>query len=333
MSEFLRIIILRLSSESIFTTLISMSVSWKNKHVLVTGGTGFLGSVFVERLLDMGASVRVPVRAENFRSLSKKRAKIEWVEGDMRETAYCEKLLTGIDHVFHMASHRRNIEFHREHCSDVMNGNVEMSLALIHAMKAHKKVGVTFFSSANVPPTIDVIAMAQEENLDGYVIGKALSEAMWLAAARQIGFPLLIVRPVGAYGPRDTFSKDGNVIPSLMLRARDSKDILSVWGSGQQKRVFLYVDDLVSAVFTLLDSDVTGIQYIAPPDMVTIAELAEQIRAIVNPSVKVEFDTGKPEGVRSVAVLPMHAALESFAWTPLAEGLKKTYEGWVVKGK
>ncbi|MBP9773604.1 MAG: NAD(P)-dependent oxidoreductase [Candidatus Peribacteraceae bacterium] len=310
-----------------------MTRSWKNKRVVVTGATGFVGSVLVEHLLSLGASVRAPIRSDNYRALSKKRSEIEWVEGDLREAEYCSQLLEGVDHIFHLASHRRNIDFHRKHCSDVMNGNIEMSLALIHAMKSHKKTSVTFFSSANVPPAIDVIAVAQEQQLDGYILGKAVSETLWLASSHQLGFPLLIVRPVGVYGPRDTFSKDANVIPSLMVKARDSKDVLQVWGSGMQKRVFLYVDDLVQAVFTLIDSDVHGIQYIAPTGMVTIAELAEQIRQIVNPALTVQFDTTQPEGSRSIAVLPMHPALESLQWTTLVDGLQKTYDGWVTKGK
>lgn len=310
-----------------------MTTIWKNKRVVITGATGFVGSVLVERLLALGAKVRAPIRSDNYRALSKKRSEIEWLEGDLRDSEYCNQLLEDVDHIFHLASHRRNIDFHRKYCSDVMNGNIEMSLALIHAMKTHKKIRVTFFSSANVPPAIDVIAVAQEQQLDGYILGKTVAETLWLASAHQLGFPLLIVRPVGVYGPRDTFTKDGNVIPSLMVKARDSKDVLQVWGSGMQKRVFLYVDDLVNAVLTLIDSDVHGIQYIAPTDMVTVADLAEQIRTIINPSLTIQFDTTQPEGSRSIAMLPMHSALESLAWTPLAEGLQKTYDGWLSKGK
>ena len=72
------------------------------------------------------------------------------------------------------------------------------------------------------------------------------------------------------------------------------------------------------------ESDVHGIRYIAPTSMVTIAELAEQIRQIVNPSLTLQFDTTQPEGSRSIAVLPMHATLESLQWTPLADGLRET---------
>lgn len=308
-------------------------IDWKDKRVLVTGGTGFIGSILVEALLHYGAKVRVPVRAANYRALSKLRSKIDWVEGDLRSAEYCTQIVTGMDHVFHLASHRRNVEFHQKHCADVLAGNVEMTLALTHALREYKGAGVTFFSTANVPPEIDVISLAQQKSVDGYVIGKALAEAFWLTAARQYGFPLLIVRPVGVYGERDTFSEDGNVIPSLMVKAEAAGKELPVWGTGKQERVFLYASDLVNAVLTLLEHGAQGIQYVLPPDIVTVKEVATMIRDLINPKLTLRFDIDRPEGKRSNAVLPMHPSLKDFPWTPLSEGLRRTYEGWKHKGK
>jgi nucleoside-diphosphate-sugar epimerase len=310
-----------------------MPIRWKNRRVLITGGTGFIGSHLAEEMLARGAEVRIPIRSQNYRALSARRAEIEWMEGDLRDPVYCESLVQGIDHMFHLASHRRNSDFHRDYCADVASGNVEMSLALIRALRDHPKTAVTFFSSANVPPEIDIIKIATEEATDGFVLGKAMAETLWLAASRQHGFPLLIVRPVGAYGERDTFSKDANMIPSLMYKAERAKATLDVWGSGSQERVFLYAPDLVRAVLTLLDSGATGIQYVLPPEPHTVKDVAGIIVAIVNAKLKLSFDKEKPEGKRSMATLPLHPSLNNFAWTPLEQGLELTFRGWKDKGK
>jgi nucleoside-diphosphate-sugar epimerase len=294
----------------------------------VTGGTGFIGSFLVEHLLDMGARVRVPLRAQSYRALSGRRAEVEWLEGDLRDSEYCLKLVEGVDYVFHLAANRRNVEYHQKRCSDVAQENVRMTLALLAALKERDPVPVTFFSTANVPPTIDTIAISQQEVVDGYVLGKALCETLWFAASHQRSFPLLIVRPVGAYGPRDTFSEEGNVIPAFMVKARDNEKELEVWGNGDQERAFLYVEDLIAAIFKLIDAGAQHIQYITAPDVMTVRELAEKIRDLVRPGLAIRYDPSKPIGGRRVPLVEPHKALQGFKWTPFHEGLKRTYESW-----
>lgn len=304
-------------------------MNWKDKTVLVTGGTGFIGSFVVEHLLDHGADVRIPVRSANYRALSQRRAEIDWVEGDLRDSEYCRQLVEGVDAVFHMASYRRNVKFHQDRCGDVARENVRMTSALIDALKdAEMAVPVLFFSTANVPPTVDTLALAQQEKVDGYVLGKALSEALWFAASRQQKFPVLIVRPVGVYGPRDTFAEDGNVIPALMVKARAAKKDLEVWGTGEEERAFLYVEDVVKAVFTLLDAGATGIQYITNGEVVTIRELAEHIRDLVNPGLPIRLDPSRPLGPRSLPLSDLHDSLRHISWKPFSEGLRLTFESW-----
>jgi nucleoside-diphosphate-sugar epimerase len=302
--------------------------TWKNRQVLVTGGTGFIGSFVVDRLLEQGAKVRVPLRSQNYRSLNERRAEIEWLEGDLRDSEYCSQLVDGIDEVFHLASCRRNVEYHEKRASDVLNENVRMTLALIEALKDHASVPVTFFSTANIPPAMDMVALSQQAKVDGYVLGKAICETLWFTASHQRDFPLLVVRPVGVYGPRDTFSEEGNVIPALMVKARDAKDRLDVWGDGTQERAFLYVEDLVEAIFRLIDAGADHIQYVSSGKIVTIKELSEAVCSLVRPGLPIHYDPRKVIGNRVLPLLPSHAALADMQWTPLAEGMKRALAWW-----
>ncbi len=306
-----------------------MASVWADRRVLVTGGTGFIGSFLVEWLLDQGATVRVPLRAQNYRALSSRRAEVDWLEGDLRESAYCTQLVAGVHHVFHLAGCRRNTEYHLKKPSDVANENVRMTLALLEALKeVPAPVPVTFLSTANVPPAIDTVELSQKEKVDGYVLGKALCETLWHIAGHQRGFPVLVVRAVGSYGPRDTFNEEANLIPALMLQARDKKEAMTVWGDGSQERAFLYVEDLIGAMVKLAEAKITGIQYVTTNNVVTVKELAELVRDTVRPGLPIQFNPQKDVAQRAIPQLPMHPLLADFEWTPLAEGLKRTNAWW-----
>ncbi len=293
---------------------------WLHRRIALTGGTSLIGSFLVEKLISLGATVRVASRDENRGFPDPPKDKIEWRVGDVADEQFCEKLLEDCDELIHAASFRKNVAYHSEHRDEVIQANEAMTSALIGVLKK-KPLPVTFFSTA-------MVGMVEhpQQSEDGYIAGKAQCEQLWERASHDIGFPLLTVRPVNAYGPRDTFTADSNVIPALIARAMQAKDSLTVWGSGTQIRSFVYAPDVAEAVIRLLEDHATGIAYVSPPDRIDIRRLATLIRDLVHSDLTLTFDTSKPEGPSFVADLPLHHALTNFPWTGIEEGLKETVE-------
>jgi len=310
-------------------------MEWNKSKVLVTGGTGFVGSHLVEALLKCGAHVRVCMHTEKKRWLEPLSDAIEWMQGDLLRSSFCRRLVHNCDRIFHLASHHHNVQSHRDRPEEFLTVNLQMSLSLIGALRQEKALPVTFFSTANVPHDVSLLSRSQTEERDGYAIGKALSETEWVKASGQMHFPLLILRPVHLYGPRDRFSKESTVIPSLIVKAKESSDSLRVWGSGKQERAFIFVEDVPRLVLKLIDAGAEGIEYLQPPDSTSIASLAEQIRDLVRPGLPLSFDRSKPEGALHLSPHPLHPSLKDFSWTSLEEGLKKTVEWYETscKGK
>lgn len=282
-----------------------MTKQWSGKTVVVTGGTSLLGSCVTEKLSSLGARVRIASRTQ----------------GDVRDAHVCAELLEGADALFHLASQRRNVAYHLEHRKHIFDSNVAMTESLISALGNRKSLPVVFFSTALVstfPPGTDPSAVP-----DGYLAAKITCEELWKKATND----LLLIRPVSAYGPRDRFGADANVIPSLMRRCAEAKDELNVWGSGKQKRTFVFAPDVAEATLQLMAASARGVQHLCPPECVSIGELAAVIRDLVRPGLPIRFDRTKPEGP-DLCDLPVPQALQSFPWTDLHEGLKRTLQWW-----
>lgn len=302
----------------------------QGKHVLVTGGTGIVGRCLIEELCLRGAKVCASQRKDKSGSAPTfLHQNVTWIEGDLHDDTFCKKLTQGMEMVFHLASSRKNVAEHRKEPELFIQENVAMSLALTEAIKVTLTVEkIIFVSTANIPPDFSLAILLSGEDLDGYVVGKAAAELLWQDLALERELSLLIPRPVGIYGQYDRFAEESNAIPSLIYKAHTNKEELKLWGDGMQRRSFVTVNDLIAALFHLLENGVTGIQYIAPPEVVSLKKLAEMIRDIVNPALPIVCDISKPTGQKVFPEFPLHPLLRDFPWTPLKVGLKETYEAW-----
>lgn len=286
--------------------------------IVVTGGAGFIGSFLVEMLLKNGKKIRVPY-LHNKRTLEN-RKDIEWRQGDLEDRVFCRELMNGATQLYHLAACRRNIAFHLQERDTVIRKNTAIDKALIDACGAGTRV--ILMSTALLATMDDDLSSA-----DGYIASKAQGEELWHQASVQKGLPLLIVRASHTYGPRDRFLEHATIIPSLIHRAMQSTDTLTVWGTGKRKLQLLYVEDLALAI-TLFDPHAEGLEYIAPPLQCSVGEVAKEICTLVNPALKIVFDPSHPEGDTLPIVRTMHPGLIAMEWTPLHTGLERTVAWW-----
>ena len=226
---------------------------------------------------------------------------------------------------------------------------------MIHGTVVHSayEVGVTkllYLGSSCIYPRHATQPITEDQLLTGpleqtnewYAIAKIAGIKLCQAYRRQYGCDFISAMPTNLYGPGDNFDlTSSHVIPALMRKFHDAKlaaaagtapNEVTVWGTGSAYREFLHVDDLADACLHLMDhySDDSHINVGTGVDL-SIKELAETIREVVNPSAHLVWDTSKPDG--TPRKLLDVTRLRALGWEPsitLRDGLASTYQ-WFVE--
>ena len=311
---------------------------WRGKRVVVTGGSGFIGSHLVERVLPLCGSVVVPTRqAGDIRHLRAVARDVELARGDLRDPQAARAALRRADMVLALAAVVGGIEYNSTHHASIFRDNLSVSLATLEAARQMSVGRVLVVSSACVYPRFCKIPTPESEGFagtpeptnEGYGWAKRMEEYMARAYAAEFGMSIAVARPYNAYGPRDNFDPaSSHIIPALVRKAFDpASDILEVWGSGKQSRSFLYVSDFVDGLLRICeraaDAEPTNV---GADEETTIAETARLITDIAGTSKRLVFNTARPEGQprRHCDTTRLEKVFGFRARVPLADGLRTT---------
>jgi len=273
------------------------------RRILVTGGSGFIGSALVKALVGSGESVRV--LDDNSRGAMRRlRAvehDIEFVNGDIRDLAAVDAAMRGIDEVHHLAFVNGTATFYS--APDlVLDVGVKGIVNVIDACRHHGVGRLILASSSEVyqsPPSVPTdervpLSIPDPHNPRlSYGAGKIISELMAINHGRKHFERVLIFRPHNVYGPDMGFD---HVIPQFAVRLKRAATAQAsgavpfpIQGSGAETRSFCHIDDLVAGVLVMREKgEHLGIYHIGTAEEVTIADLAHRIARAAGREIALE---------------------------------------------
>lgn len=234
-----------------------MKLFYKNKNVLVTGGTGLIGTQLVNKLVKLKSRVIVASLDKNI-ELPKG---VEFIRSDLRFFENCLKLTKKIDYVFHLAGIKGSPEMAKKKPYQFMTPMLMFNANMLEASRINKVKRFLYTSSIGVynPKKImkeDDLWKTFPSRNDWYAgwtkrIGELNVQACQLFTKKMI---TIIVRPANVFGPYDNFdTKSAMVIPSLINKFINSKTgAVEVWGDGSNIRDFIFSSEVARAMLLIM---------------------------------------------------------------------------------
>jgi GDP-L-fucose synthase len=298
------------------------------KSVLITGGTGFLGTHVAKQLEDAGARVS-PVGRQDY---------------DLRRRDETERMLRDLrpDAVIHLAAVVGGIGANKASPGRFFYENAVMGVELLEACRIANVAKVVIAGTVCAYPKFAPVPFREDDLWDGYPeetnAPYGLAKKMLLVQAQayrdQYGTNAICLFPVNLYGPGDNFDVEtGHVIPGMIRKFVEAGEsglhTVALWGDGTPTREFLYVRDAARAFRLALESyDGAEPVNLGSGDEISIHDLAEQVRQATGFAGAIEWDVSRPNG-QPRRRLETSRARERFGFmaeTTFGQGLRETIQ-------
>lgn len=277
---------------------------FSGKRVLVTGGSGFVGTHFVQALLELNAQICVPIHR---RPMIIADPRIETIPADLTRIDDCLRVCDGVDYVIHAAGAVAAAGVTATNPMAAITANLVLTTQMLQAAwDANVKRFLVFGSSTGYPVTTHPVTEDEmwsgptHASYFGYGWMRRYLERISEFVASKTKMGIALVRPTAVYGRHDNFDpRTSHVIPALIRRAVAKETPFEVWGTGNEIRDFLHVTDLVRGSLLLLEKhavcDPVNIGY---GKTVKIADVVAAIlRAAHHEDAQVKFDASKPTAI------------------------------------
>jgi len=315
----------------------SMDLSFlKDKRVLITGGTGFIGRGFVEALLNSGTKIRITIHEQ----LSPfDRDRVESVYADLTIPEDCITACSGMDIVIHAAGGVGNAGNIRSNLVASLADNLVMTVRMLEAASERCGKILIFSSGTTGYPPYDY--PVREEDMwtappapvyFGYGWMRRYFELFGEYVGSVSPLEVMVCRPTAVYGRHD---RSGHIVPALVHRSLSGENPLVVWGSGKEERDFLHVSDLVRGCLLLLRQNTAiGPINIGYGKTTTVADVARIVmEAAGRPETDIVFDETKPTTI-PVRAVDCSKAGELLGFAPsidLVDGIRDLVDWYRTK--
>ncbi len=318
---------------------------WSARKVIVTGGSGFLGSFLVEKLRQRGATQIIVPTIETY-DLTQKQA-IQHLFDDnglFRPTQVSTPEDRGASQtiVIHLAALVGGIEANRARPAEFFYDNLMMGVQLMHESWLRGVEKFVAIGTICAYPKVTPLPFKEEYLWEGYPeetnAPYGLAKKMLLVQAQayrqQYGFNAIYLLPVNLYGPRDNFDPTtSHVIPALIRKFIEAKDMnqdqVVVWGDGSPTREFLYVEDAAEGILLAAEryNDSQPVNLGSGME-ISIKDLAELIAGLTGFKGSLVWDKTKPNGQprRSLDTSRAKQFFGFQAQMSFEEGLRQTIE-------
>lgn len=267
----------------------------KQSKILITGSGGMVGSSVVRMLTKLGYTNLLAPRKS---------------ELDLRDTSEVKNYFETHqpEYVFLIAAKVGGIHANMTYRADFIFDNLMMQSNVINLCKELNVKKILFVSSGCIYPKhaqnpIDEQSMLTgllEPSNEHYSIAKIAGIKMCEAYQLQYGLDYAVVIPNNIYGPGDNYHPENSHVMAALIRKFDhaikNNTDVEIWGSGNQMREFIYVDDVARACIHLMNDDFTGAYNCSSEVEITIKDLANLIAETLGFNGKINYNIDKPEG-------------------------------------
>jgi GDP-L-fucose synthase len=310
-----------------------------NSKIYVAGHRGLAGSALVRRL-----------RAKGYRNIvTRAHAELDLIDAAAVKRFFAEERP---EVVFLAAGKVGGILANNTYPAEFIYQNLAIEANVIDAAYRNGVRDLLFLGSSCIYPRDCPQPIKEDYLLTGpleptnrpYAIAKISGIELCWSYNRQYGTRYLCAMPTNLYGPGDYYDLEkSHVIPALILKFHDAKlrrtPKVTVWGSGKPRREFLYSDVMADGCIHMVEAQAALFSAEKPPlvnigfgEDLTIAELAERVRAAVGVDAEIVYDRTKPDGTpQKLLDIGLARALGWQPKTPMADGLKAAYTDFLER--